>query len=38
MSKRKLKPWMRVEQVLIWSGAIAISVLVAGAIAYRAIL
>jgi hypothetical protein len=37
MSK-KLKFWMRVEQAFIWSAAIAVSLLVAGAIAYRTIL
>jgi hypothetical protein len=37
MSKRKLKPWMRLEQALIWSAAIVVSLMVAGAIAYRAI-
>jgi hypothetical protein len=33
MSKRKLKPWMRVEQVFIWSGAIAVYHPMAAAIA-----
>ena len=37
MSKRKLKPWMRVEQAFIWSAAIALSLMVVGAIGYKAI-
>ena len=38
MSKRKLKPWMRVEQAFIWIAAVIVSLMVAGAIVYRAIL
>jgi hypothetical protein len=37
MSKRKLQPWMRLEQAFIWIAAIAVSLMAAGAIAYRAI-
>jgi cell division protein FtsL len=37
MSKQKLQPWMRFEQAFIWIAAIALSLMVAGAIAYRAI-
>jgi hypothetical protein len=38
MSKRKLEPWMRLEQAFIWIAAIAVSLMAAaGAIAYRAI-
>ena len=38
MSKRKLKPWMRVEQAIIWSVAVIASLMVAAGIAYRALL
>jgi hypothetical protein len=38
MSKRKLKPWMQVEQAIIWGVAVIVSLIVAGAIASRAIL
>jgi hypothetical protein len=38
MSKQKLKPWVRFEQALIWITAVIVSLMVAGAITYRAIL
>jgi hypothetical protein len=38
MSKRKLKPWMRVEQAIIWSVGVIASLMVAAGIAYRAFL
>jgi hypothetical protein len=37
MSKRELKSWMRLEQAFIWIAAIAVSLMAAGAIAYRPI-
>jgi hypothetical protein len=38
MSTRKLKPWMRVEQAIIWSVGVIASLMVAVGIAYRAFL
>jgi hypothetical protein len=38
MSKQKLKPWVRVEQAIVWSVAVIASLMVAAGIAYRAFL
>jgi hypothetical protein len=35
MNDRKLKPWMRREQVFIWTASIVTFALIAGAITYR---
>jgi hypothetical protein len=37
MSERKLKPWMRREQALIWTAVAAVSLMAVGGVAYLAL-